>query len=238
MVINILTYINFFWQISYFQSLIAYPLVSNKWIHERGQEFRRPCSLKETDWSKPSLVFLMHSSSWTLNRLGKHSILPAVHVYCVDSSLLVTHHIICNQRVWACLWVTLPLLVPFIIAHYGQVNSKEAAISDNTPLQQAFSYWAVQWHQITALKWQHISNTYSDWQTDQSDMTENAQNACSPHSQNVGEWSNKNDFPKVNLFALFCLFPLLYNKSYKFYYCLHWNINKKARIAESEHSYF
>lgn len=25
--------------------------VSNKWIHERGQEFRRPCGLTEVDWS-------------------------------------------------------------------------------------------------------------------------------------------------------------------------------------------
>lgn len=25
------------------------PAVSNKWIHERGQEFRRRCSLDETD---------------------------------------------------------------------------------------------------------------------------------------------------------------------------------------------
>lgn len=48
---------------SFFLSLIACPLVSNKWIHERGQEFRRPCTLQETDWSKPSTIFLMHSSS-------------------------------------------------------------------------------------------------------------------------------------------------------------------------------
>ncbi|XP_039511524.1 prolyl 4-hydroxylase subunit alpha-1a isoform X2 [Pimephales promelas] len=29
--------------------LVGNKWVSNKWIHERGQEFRRPCSLKETD---------------------------------------------------------------------------------------------------------------------------------------------------------------------------------------------
>uniref|UniRef100_A0A9J8D963 Prolyl 4-hydroxylase, alpha polypeptide I a n=2 Tax=Cyprinus carpio TaxID=7962 RepID=A0A9J8D963_CYPCA len=34
---------------SFVLSLFACPLVSNKWIHERGQEFRRPCGLKETD---------------------------------------------------------------------------------------------------------------------------------------------------------------------------------------------
>lgn len=27
-------------------------LVSNKWIHERGQEWRRPCGLNETEWRK------------------------------------------------------------------------------------------------------------------------------------------------------------------------------------------
>lgn len=50
---------------SFFLSLIVYALVSNKWIHERGQEFRRPCALQETDWSKPSTIFLMHSSSFS-----------------------------------------------------------------------------------------------------------------------------------------------------------------------------
>lgn len=30
-------------------SFFLYP-VSNKWIHERGQEWRRPCALNETEW--------------------------------------------------------------------------------------------------------------------------------------------------------------------------------------------
>jgi len=79
----------------------------------------------------------------------------AVHVDCVGSNILV----------WASFWVTLPLLVPFIIG-YG---FKGSSYFCNTPLQQAFSYWAVRWHQIKALKWQRISNSYSDWQTDQSE---------------------------------------------------------------------
>lgn len=34
--------------------------VSNKWIHERGQEFRRPCGLTEVDWSSDVSVWTQY----------------------------------------------------------------------------------------------------------------------------------------------------------------------------------
>ena len=43
------------WSWSFILCLIIFflpSLVSNKWIHERGQEWRRPCGLNETEWWK------------------------------------------------------------------------------------------------------------------------------------------------------------------------------------------
>lgn len=38
-------------RLGFWWSSLSLPLVvSNKWIHERGQEWRRPCGLKETEW--------------------------------------------------------------------------------------------------------------------------------------------------------------------------------------------
>lgn len=37
--------------LSYIVSFIVIFSVSNKWIHERGQEFLRPCGLTEVDWT-------------------------------------------------------------------------------------------------------------------------------------------------------------------------------------------
>lgn len=43
--------------------LIGNKWVANKWIHERGQEFRRPCSLDSMAW-QGALTFLTVSSTW------------------------------------------------------------------------------------------------------------------------------------------------------------------------------
>ncbi|XP_031423863.1 prolyl 4-hydroxylase subunit alpha-1a isoform X1 [Clupea harengus] len=40
--------------------LVGNKWVSNKWIHERGQEFRRRCSLQEMDRQSPVLPHLLH----------------------------------------------------------------------------------------------------------------------------------------------------------------------------------
>lgn len=43
----------------HFNPIFYFFLVSNKWIHERGQEFLRPCGLTEVDWTlTPPYSFL------------------------------------------------------------------------------------------------------------------------------------------------------------------------------------
>ena len=43
--------------------LIGNKWVANKWVHERGQEFRRPCSLDPMAWQR-ALTFLAVSNAW------------------------------------------------------------------------------------------------------------------------------------------------------------------------------
>lgn len=60
------TWVIFNW-LSYFFHICSVLLVSNKWIHERGQEFRRPCGLTEVDWSTPKGHTKKHTHTYTTN---------------------------------------------------------------------------------------------------------------------------------------------------------------------------
>lgn len=93
-----ITIIIIFNWLSYFFHICSVLLVSNKWIHERGQEFRRPCGLTEVDWSTPkghTKNTLSHTRTYTTNSCAL--ILEMMQLYNTYITVLST-----NFSTWCC----------------------------------------------------------------------------------------------------------------------------------------